>query len=176
MPGATDRTVPITATLKSAKKTANDTGSTTAGGEVGFFVVDNITGAIGSLLPGNTGYAAAALGSAHVLFAQGAAVANTTTLDLTGGQFLVFYYVPNGTAAQVLANNSTNSPTGSKVAFFSLPSANPDSAIHSRTFQPERVTRVAPTPTDPTWIHMMGKLNGGASDFDDVVFTVGFGA
>ena len=148
VPGATNRTVPVTATLKSAKKTPTDTGSTTAGGEVGFFIVDNATGSIGNLTPGSSGYVAAALGRAQVLFAQGASVANTTTDDLTGGQFLVFYYVPNGTAAQVLANNSTNSPTGSKVAFFSLTTANPDGKEHSRTFQPERVT--APPPPPPT--------------------------
>ena len=175
VPGATNRTVPVTATLKSAKKTPTDTGSTTAGGEVGFFIVDNATGSIGNLTPGSSGYVAAALGRAQVLFAQGASVANTTTDDLTGGQFLVFYYVPNGTAAQVLANNSTNSPTGSKVAFFSLSTANPDGKEHSRTFQPERVTRAAPTTSDPLFIHMMGKVNGTSSDFDDVVFTVGFG-
>jgi hypothetical protein len=75
----------------------------------------------------------------------------------------------------VLANNSTNSPTGSKVAFFSLTAANPDSKEHARTFQPERVTRAAPTTTDPLFIHMMGKVNGTASDFDDVEFSVGFG-
>jgi hypothetical protein len=103
-------------------------------------------------------------------------VNNTTTLALTGGQFIVFYYVPNGSAAQVLASNSTNSGTGSPVAFFSVPAANPDAKIHARTFQPERVTRVAPTLDDPTWIHMMGKLNGGESDFDDAVFTVRFGS
>jgi hypothetical protein len=103
-------------------------------------------------------------------------VNNSTTLNLTGGQFLVFYYVPNGTAAQVLSGNSTNSPTGSKVAFFSLPTANPDSKVHARTFQPEKVTRAAATNTDPIAIHMMGKVNGGESDFDDVVFTVKFGS
>jgi len=176
VPSAANRTVPATATLKSAKKSPSDPGTTKAGGEVGFFLVDNITGSIGNLTPGAAGYVAAALGRAQVLFAQGAAVGNSTTVKLAGGQFLVFYYVPNGTAAQVLSSNPTNSPTGSKVAFFSLPVANPDTKVHSRTFQPEQVTRAAPTAADPMTIHMMGKLNGGESDFDDVVFTMQFGA
>jgi len=176
VPGATNRTVPITADLKGAKKSPTDPATTKSGGEVGFFLVDNLTGAIGALQPGAAGYAAAALARAQVLFANGAAVNNSTTLNLTGGQFLVFYYVPNGTAAQVLSGNSTNSPTGSKVAFFSLPTANPDSKVHARTFQPEKVTRAAATNTDPIAIHMMGKVNGGESDFDDVVFTVKFGS
>jgi hypothetical protein len=176
VPGGTDRTIPVTSTLKSAKKSPTDTGTTKSGGEVGFFIVDNATGAIGALTPGTPGYIAAALARAQVLFAQGASVNNTTSLNLTGGQLLVFYYVPNGTAAQVLSGNPTNSATGSKVAFFSLPTANPDTKVHSRTFQPERVTQAAPTAGDPITIHMMGKLNGGETDFDDVVFTVGFGA
>ena len=37
------------------------------------------------------------------------------------------------------------------------------------------MTRTAPTINEPTWIHMMGKANGGESDFDDAVFTVRFG-
>ena len=178
VPGATNRTVSMTADLKAAKKTPTSTATTTARGEIGFFVVDDAAGKIGTLTPGSAGYVAAALAAnrVHVLFAQGAAVNNSTTLNLVGGQFVVFYYVPNGSAAQVLSSNSSNSTTGSPVAFFSLPSANPDGGkVHSRTFQPERVTRTAPTVNEPTWIHMMGKVNGGESDFDDAVFTVRFG-
>jgi hypothetical protein len=179
VPGATTRAVSMTAELKAAKKTPTGTATTTAGGEIGFFIVDDAAGKIGNLTPGSAGYVAAALAAnrAHVLFAQGAAVNNSTTLNLVGGQFVVFYYVPNGSAAQVLTSNSSNSVTGNPVAFFSLPSANPDGGkVHSRTFQPERVTRTAPTVNEPTWIHMMGKVNGGESDFDDAVFTVRFGA
>jgi cyclophilin family peptidyl-prolyl cis-trans isomerase len=178
VPGATNRAVSMTADLKAAKKTPTGAATTTARGEIGFFIVDNAAGAIGALTPGSAGYVAAALAAnrVHVLFAQGAAVNNSTSLNVAGGQFLVFYYVPNGSAAQVLASNAANSGTGNPVAFFSLPAANPDGKSHSRTFQPERVTRAAPTANEPTWIHMMGKVNGGESDFDDAVFTVRFGA
>jgi cyclophilin family peptidyl-prolyl cis-trans isomerase len=178
VPGATSRTVSMTAELKAAKKTPSGAATTTAKGEIGFFLVDNAAGAIGSLTPGSPGYVAAALaaGRSNILFAQGAAVNNTTTLALTGGQFVVFYFVPNGSAAQVLASNSINSGTESPVAFFSAAAANPDGKVHARSFQPERVTRTAATIDDPTWIHMMGKLNGGESDFDDAVFTVRFGS
>ena len=176
VPGATNRTVSMIADLKAAKKTPTGTATTKAGGEIGFFIVDNAAGAIGNLTPGTAGYVAAALAAdrVHVLFAQGAAVNNSTTLNVTGGQFVVFYYVPNGSAAQVRASNSTNSATGNPVAFFSIAAANPDQKVHSRSFQPERVTQAAST-ADATWIHMMGKLNGTENDFDDAVFTVRFG-
>jgi len=176
VPGAANRTVSMTADLKAAKKTPTGTATTKAGGEIGFFIVDNAAGAIGTLTPGSAGYVAAALAADRVrlLFAQGAAVNNSTTLNLTGGQFVVFYYVPNGSAAQVRASNPTNNATGSPVAFFSVAAANPDTKVHSRSFQPERVTQTTST-SDATWIHMMGKLNGTESDFDDAVFTVRFG-
>ncbi len=177
VPGATNRSVSMTAELKAAKKTPAGSATTKAGGEIGFFIVDNAAGAIGSLTPGSAGYVAAALAAerVRVLFAQGAAVNNSTTLNLSGGQFVVFYYVPNGTAAQVRTSNSANSATGNPVAFFSIAAANPDQKVHSRSFQPERVTRAAST-LDATWIHMMGKVNGTESDFDDAVFTVRFGS
>jgi cyclophilin family peptidyl-prolyl cis-trans isomerase len=178
VPVATGRSVSMTGELKTAKKSPTDPGSTKSGGEIGYFLVDNAAGAIGNLTPGSAGYVAAALAAdrVRVLFANGAAVNSVTTQTVAGGQFLVFYYVPNGTAAQVLSGNPTNSPTGSKVAFFSVPTANPDGKVHARSFQPERVTRAAPGANDPTWVHMMGKMNGGDADFDDVVFTVRFGS
>ena len=176
VPVGAGRSVAMTVELKAAKKTPNGAATTTAGGQVGFFPVDNAAGAIGNLNPGDAGYVAAALGRAQILFAGSATPSTTTTRNVSGGDFLVFYYIPNGTAAQVLASNPTNLGTGSQVAFFSNPTADPDGKVHARSFNPERVTRVAPSTTDPLSIHMMGKLNGGESDFDDVVFTVRFGS
>ena len=144
VPVGASRSVSLTGELKAAKKTPNGTATTTAGGQVGFFPVDNAAGAIGNLNPGDAGYVAAALGRAQILFAGSATPSTTTNRNVSGGDFLVFYYIPNGTAAQVLASNPTNLGTGSPVAYFSNPTANPDSKVHARSFNPERVTRVAP--------------------------------
>jgi cyclophilin family peptidyl-prolyl cis-trans isomerase len=179
VPGAAGRGVATTAQLQTATKA--QTGSnlsppiTTARGEVGVIVADDATGKIGNLNPGDPGYPAAALARAQVLFASGAAAGTSINLDLAGGQFLMFYYVPGGTAAGVLANNPNNTPGSGRIAFFSLTAANPDGDPHVRNFHPERVTRSVPGADEPYWIHMMGTLNGGAEDFDDIVFTVRFG-
>jgi hypothetical protein len=178
IPGATGRTVTVTTTVKSPTKAPVSVGAapTPQTGEIGFIVTDDSTGLIGTLHPGDAGYAAAALARAQILFAPGAATGASITNVLTGGESVIYYFVPGGTAAQVVASNPTNSSTGSKVAFFSNTAANPDGVTHARYFSPEKVTQVTPTPTDPTTIHMMGKVNGTTTDFDDVVFTVAFGA
>jgi hypothetical protein len=179
VPGAANRSIATTAQLQTARRSPNNPNpitGTTARGEIGFFVADTVNGAIGQLTPGSAGYAAAALARAQILFANGAATGATKNLNLAANQFLVFYFVPNGTAAQVASTNPTNSASGTRVAYFSIPSANPDGQAHSRTVSPERVSRTAPTASDPYSIHMMGKLNGVATDFDDAVFTIRFGS
>ncbi|MCE9564127.1 MAG: peptidylprolyl isomerase [Planctomycetes bacterium] len=178
VPGGNGRAVTVTGTVKlpvKAQPLGTGVGAPQSG-EIGVIVTDDASGKIGTLNPGDAGYAAAALARAQILFAPGAVTGASTTTTLTGGQSVIFYYVPGGTAAQVIAANPTNSATGSKIAFFSLTAANPDGKQHARNFDPERVAQVAPTPTDPTAIHMMGKVNGGVADFDDVSFTIGFGA
>jgi hypothetical protein len=76
----------------------------------------------------------------------------------------------------VRASNPDNDPTKGTVAFFSVAAANPDSKVHARSFYPEGATHAAATDTDPIRVHMMGKLNGTSSDFDDIVFNVHFTA
>jgi hypothetical protein len=178
VPGAPGRTVVTTAQLQTATKAQKGANLSppimTAGGEVGVIVVDDATGKIGNLNPGDAGYAAAALARAQMLFANGAATGTSISLNLASGHFLVFYYVPGGTAAGVLASNPNNTPNSGRVAFFSLTAANPDGDPHVRNFHPERVTRTAPSADEPYWVHMMGKLNGGPADFDDIVFTIRF--
>lgn len=175
VPGGSGRTVSMVAALGEAQKAAGGDG-TPSGGEVGVIAADDASGRIGTLNPGDPGYAAAALARASVLFAPGDAAGQTTTLARTGGQNLFFYFVPGGTAAGVRADNPTNDPANGRVAFFSIPAANPDRAVHFGGFNPEQVTRDEPTLDDPFGVHAMGRLNGTAGDFDDVAFTFRFGA
>ncbi|MFO0824654.1 MAG: peptidylprolyl isomerase [Gemmataceae bacterium] len=171
VPGGVGRGVTVTSTLQTPARASTGTGTPTKG-EIGVIVTDDATGLIGTLKPGDAGYAAAALGRAQILFGLSDAANTIKSLSLTGGQNVMFYYVPGGTAAQVLSGNPTNSGTGSKVAYFSITGANPDSKSHARTVGPEKASQGAVTATTPTTIHMMGKLNGTAKDFDDVAFTV----
>ncbi|WP_439630847.1 peptidylprolyl isomerase [Gemmata sp.] len=172
VPTAAGRTTTVTGTVLKPTRASGGTGAP-ASGEVGVIVTDDAAGKIGTLNPGDAGYAAAALARARVLFAPGAAVGTAAPLALAGGQSLMFYFVPGGTAAQVASTNPTNSGTGSRVAYFSVAAANPDKAFHMRTVSPEKVARPAAAANTYT-VHAMGKLNGGATDFDDVAFTVAF--
>ncbi|VTR99692.1 peptidylprolyl isomerase [Tuwongella immobilis] len=172
------RAVQTSFTLQPAVTGANPNGTAaaTAGGEIGFFPVDDVNGRIGSLNPGDAGYAQAALNRARLIFAATATPDTTTATLLTGGTFLGFYYIPGATAAQVLADNPTNSTgVSNRLAFFSFQAANPDNLVHFRNFSPEMVSLDDNDPTT-TRFHVMGQLNGTAQDFDDAVFTVKFGS
>jgi cyclophilin family peptidyl-prolyl cis-trans isomerase len=173
VPAGVGRGVTVTSTLQTPARASTGTGTATKG-EIGVIVTDDATGLIGTLKPGDAGYAAAALARAQILFGLSDAANTIKSLSLTGGQNVMFYYVPGGTAAQVISGNPTNSGTGSKVAYFSITGANPDSKSHARSVGPEKASQGAVTLTTPLTVHMMGKLNGTAKDFDDVAFTVTF--
>jgi cyclophilin family peptidyl-prolyl cis-trans isomerase len=180
VPAGAARDVTATFQLQNAVKSwlnGTQSTSTTSPGEVGYFLVDSPDGAIGSLLPGAAGYLQAALNGRHLLFSTGAAAPTQVTSTIPGGAFIGFYLVPNGTAADVLANNSTNAIDGSPIAFFSFRAANPDSGtVHFRSFSPERVTQEIPSASGPILIHATTVLNGLSKDFDDLVFSVRFSA
>src|SRR5262249_29507964 len=73
--------------------------TTTTGGEVGVFFVDDANGTINGIAPGQAGYTAAALARAQIMFANGTAVNTSKTLNLPGEAFLGFYYIPNGSSS-----------------------------------------------------------------------------
>jgi cyclophilin family peptidyl-prolyl cis-trans isomerase len=178
MPIASGRTITLESRLEPASKPrgTTTTPTTTSGGEIGAIIVDDATGKIGNLTPGSQAWIAAALGSPKILFSSTAAVNSNATASYIGGQFVMFYYVPGGTASGVITDNPTNSLTGGqgKVAYFSIASANPDGKEHFRTSNPEGVTRTAPTASDPLRFHLSGKANPTNNDFDDAVFTISF--
>jgi RHS repeat-associated protein len=102
--------------------------------ELGLFFVDSAKGQIGRLLPGEPGYAAAALARAHsrVIFASGQTVGASRSLDLPSGRYVSFYLIQNGTTAQWRAQNPGNSLGQRPVAVFSFLPANPDGRVHMR--------------------------------------------
>ena len=86
-----------------------------------------------------------------------------------------FYYVPGGTAANVLANNPNNDPSAGPVAFFSFDAANPDTAQHFRWYAPEGVAvQVPPEASGQTtlFLHGVGGISPTSLDFDDFLLSI----
>jgi len=139
--------------------------------ELAAFKVDDATGAIGLLHPGDPGYLAAALARAGVVFASGS---NASTADVTlsslpvtgalhGGDYLVFFIVQNSTLAALKSINPSNVIGGGPLAFFTLNGLNPDFYDHAFAFTDGFGT------TEFGWEDIEF---GGDADFDDIVFTV----
>jgi cyclophilin family peptidyl-prolyl cis-trans isomerase len=130
--------------------------------EVGFFLVDGPDGRIGTVRPGDPGYAAAALRSAtrQVLFTDSGP--DQVSRTLPAGRLFSFYVVADGSADQVLQANPNNIPGAGPLAYFSFPEANPDRAEHL-------VWR------SPGEFGVEDQLFGGDRDFNDVVVRFEFG-
>jgi len=179
---ATPASAGKTAKLKAElKPTGQTTSPATMGGEFGFFSVEDIDGTINNLSPGENGYLAAALNSASkkVLFTNGQAIGASSTVDAPGGGRLVFYYIPGGTSATVLATNPNNTSSGTPKLFMSFDSGNPDDAEHFRWFGAEGVEtslNLDATATDEVLMHVMDQLNGVDTDFDDYAVKLSFSA
>jgi hypothetical protein len=147
---------------------------TSTTGEIGLFQVDGPDGRIGNLLPGQPGYAQAALAIRQTLFAAGATASQSASVNLAGGSWFGMYQIDTGTAANLLTKNPTNSAAGAEHAFFSFKAANPDSVEHFRDFAPEGATQSVPGTDGSLQIHGMSKLNGTSKDFDDFLMTATF--
>ncbi|MFN0054934.1 MAG: YDG domain-containing protein [Planctomycetales bacterium] len=133
--------------------------------EFGYFKVNDLDGRVNGLTPGDAGYAAAALSSAdrEVIFTGSAGAGATKTLNLHGGELLVFYLVSNNSTANLVQYNPQNAMTGLN-AFFSVEGANPDQVDHMlSTTDPQ---------TGQVLMHWEDMLGGGDRDFNDAVFTV----
>jgi hypothetical protein len=127
--------------------------------EMGYFLVDDPQGRIGTLNPGESGYAAAALSSerSQVLFAKGQSPDDTVEVQLPSGKYLGWYLVQNGSKAEFLGQNPQNLVGNGPIVFFSYPGANPDglSHVHYRSHH------------EMVWEDM---THGGDRDYDDLVF------
>jgi hypothetical protein len=115
----------------------------------GLYVVDDSTGRIGNLAPGDPGYAEAAIRQRLDI------EANTLPGDVIIAPFLI----ADGTAEEFLAENPDNQPGTDPLAYFTYSSANPDRVDHVRllgdnTFAFEDI------------------FGGGDFDYDDLVVQV----
>jgi hypothetical protein len=133
--------------------------------EMGYFWVDDAQCRIGNLLPGDVGYAAAALDKSRsqVLFAQGQSPGAGGQYILPSDKYLGWYLIQNATTEAFLSHNPGNVIGKGPVAFFSYPGANPDglSHVHYRNGH------------EMSWEDLTG---GGDRDYDDLVFRFNMGA
>jgi hypothetical protein len=153
VPGAANEVVDATFTLSKRQASYRN--------EVGIFVVDDATGRIGSLEPGDHGYAAAALARRQRLFSRNDRPGTNTHIDLKGGSFVGTYLIQNSSAERFLARNRQDRLGTSPLAFFSFSAANPDQFQHLRK----------PTANTVAWEDL---TFGGDRDFNDAVVTFSF--
>jgi hypothetical protein len=130
------QTTPLTVTLRAGEGGAT---KSRANGEIGLYFVSNVGGTVNGIAPGAAGYAQAVLASTtrRVLFQQGDTVGTAKTLSLNGGELVGWYYIPEGTAAQVQSANPTNRSDLSPVAYFSFDAANAGGAQNFRWYGKE---------------------------------------
>ncbi len=168
-PAPGDKSDTLHGTLGSGKKT-------TAPGDIGVFFVDTPDGAIGSLTPGSSGYAAAALASANskVLFSlrELRRVHRSKASPCRPANIWLSTPSPAARLRTFLLVNSTNSSNGGPVALFSFDAANPNGIDHFRWTSPENV-QVDPSKTQ---LHIMDQIFGSDSDFDDLTVDLNFTA
>jgi len=153
-PGEPDEDVPTRFTLVAEHADFNN--------ELGLFIVDDSSGRVGVLSPGDPGYAAAAISRRQVIFTQDDEVGSDTTLNLPGDSFFALYLIQDGTSEAFLAFNPTNQIGLHPLAFFSLVAANPDDFDHVKNLAPIVFA----------WEDLTG---GGDQDFNDAIVLFQFG-
>jgi hypothetical protein len=122
--------------------------------EVGLFLVDDATGRIGRLRPGDRGYAASALKHRRVIFERGQDAGAVTSLELPASRYYGWYLIQDATARDFLARNPADRLGKLPLAFFSFAAANPDRFAHARQQAPGVLA----------WEDM---TRGGDRDFND---------
>ena len=135
--------------------------------ETGYYRVDDASGRIGNLRPGDAGYAQAALSAsrAATLFNNGASTGASSAATLAAGQHVGFYLIQNASLSAWRANNSANSLGKSPLAFFSFQAANPDGFDHLQaSFSSDNGNGKLTLQWEDT-------TNGGDKDFNDIVLT-----
>ncbi|MCI0684007.1 MAG: DUF4114 domain-containing protein [Gemmataceae bacterium] len=124
--------------------------------EVGLFLVDDAAGRIGTLVPGDAGYARAALSRRRVLFHRHDPLGTVRKLTLPPASLFEFYLVQNGTgAAAIQRQRGVRAARGPRV-FFSVAAANADGFEHVRRRSPARLA-------------FEDQFGGGDRDFNDAV-------
>ncbi|AOY79568.2 DUF4347 domain-containing protein [Moorena producens JHB] len=122
---------------------------------VGFYSVEDETGAVrdpltGNVInPGEAGYTQAAIRNSQFHLDE---TSDGMTVTVTGGAILAPFIIANGTTEQILDNDETNDPS----VYFAYMSANSDQVNHIRLLG------------DNTW-GFEDLSNGGDKDYNDVV-------
>lgn len=132
---------------------------------IGLYEVDDLTGAIGLLQPGETGYAAAALQRAQasglILNTPDDFTVGTDTLNLPSASNFGLFLIANATVEQFLDSNPENLANGKIHSFFSYGAANPDQRQHI-------------TPLGDNLFGFEDLFGGGDNDFNDALLQVQF--
>jgi 3-phytase len=145
-----DRSLQADFTLKSDASYRN---------QVGFYAVDDaLTGRIGTLQPGQAGYAEAAIKNSVVNLDRSQ---STFSQSLNGNRVLAPYLIANGTVADFLVKNPTNQSTQNVQAYFAYLGANSDKVDHIRLLGDNR-------------FGFEDLFGGGDRDFNDIVLQVKF--
>lgn len=131
--------------------------------EVGVFVVDDDSGKINGVAPGEVGYQQAAINRAQALFSvppnrQPLSPDLSSQLSLNVGTHLGFYLVSNSTIAAVQAGQ-----TSLENVFFFTPEANTDNFDHLQ------VSELGISSFSLAWEDLVG---GGDADFNDMLLNV----
>jgi cyclophilin family peptidyl-prolyl cis-trans isomerase len=129
--------------------------------ELGIFAVDDGSGRIGNLHPGDPGYDIAALSRRQIVFSAGQGAGAKRTLNLSGG-FFGIYLIQDGTSAEFLRHNSRDRLGHGPLAFFSFFGGNPDDFDHMRQVG------------DREFAFEDGTF-GGDHDFNDAIVSISFG-
>jgi cyclophilin family peptidyl-prolyl cis-trans isomerase len=140
-------------------------------GDVGIYFVDDPSGKIGSLKPGDPGYAAAALAASNIAVLYSAGGGGSKQVSVAAGKYLGFYLITSGTTAGFLSSNSGNA-NGSSNALFSYDAANPDGGNHFRWVSPGQEAANSTL----SQLHVMDKLGGSDRDFDAYAINLSFTA
>ncbi len=155
-PGGARQTVPATFALVAR--------NASLASEMGWYHVEDPLGRVGTLYPGDPGYAQAVLaqGSPQALVGRNAPIGAQTTVDIPGGWYYGLYFVQNGSLADWQQHNPANLSNGAPQVFFSFRGANTDGFDHVKST----------TPLSFAWEDRTG---GGDRDFNDLVARLSYG-
>ncbi|MBD2520704.1 DUF4114 domain-containing protein [Nostoc sp. FACHB-973] len=127
---------------------------------VGFYEVDDLTGRIGDLTPGDNGYIQAALNR------RVSEISNRTssaTVEFDAGSIFAPYLIASGTVNSFLSLNPNNElrQRFTPIAYFGFAEANPDNIDHFRTL-------------GNNTLGAEDLFGGGDLDFNDAVLQINF--
>uniref|UniRef100_UPI0039C683D1 Calx-beta domain-containing protein n=1 Tax=Nodularia chucula TaxID=3093667 RepID=UPI0039C683D1 len=123
---------------------------------VGWYLVDDETGLIGNLKPGDAGYAEAAIAQRSVTHFTRDGIDSAQLQGL-----LAPYLIANSSRESFLANNPNNTLGNGSLAYFAFMGANPDGVDHVRQLG------------DNTF-GFEDLFNGGDKDYNDMIVQINF--